>query len=87
MDFDPGKYGSYYQTLLDGAVPEQDAQKAVAEFQREDACLARGECPSCRKTVSRQADARQAGLSDLPGTWVKYRCGACGFMRDHKETN
>lgn len=77
-------YADYRRCLLEGGVSEKAAEAIIEGMKREAVALDRGLCPDCGTKVFRRVDPRQTGASELPGTWVNYRCG-CGYKADRKE--
>jgi hypothetical protein len=83
-------YARYRKALEEAGVPQADIDKAVAEQQRQSACIDRRECPSCRGPMTRVRDPRQVGPVGIRGVWYNYRCvarcGGRGAVIDRAET-
>ena len=78
---------SYYDALRKAGISHEEATAAVEEQDRIRRCLDECICPSCGEPMQKKIDDRQAGMSEVPGTWVNYRCEKGGFQHavDRKE--
>lgn len=85
MKSDDG-YQRFREAARAGGASDAGIEEMIDAMKRENAALDRRVCPKCRAVIDRRIDPRQAGPSELAGTWVNYRCLACRYMTDRVES-
>lgn len=90
----PAFYDNFRKSARGAGASEEAVERMVAADISVAQSLLDGKCPKCLAPISRYIDhGRQQGPSDMPGTWVQYRCSTdpppgvpgtrkCGFMID-----